>query len=539
MSNKKYFSYIRVSTQRQGQFGTSLIEQKAAIERYAQKFDLSIVIYYEECETAAKQGRPIFLEMLKALKKGKANGVIIHKIDRSARNLRDWADLGSLIDAGIEVHFAAESLDLQSRGGRLSADIQAVVASDYIRNLREEAKKGIYGRLKQGLYPFPAVIGYLNTGKGNPKKIDKTQSSLIKEAFELYARGNIGLRELSEMMYGKGLRNKKAGKVTVAGLATILHNPFYIGLIKIEKTGEMFAGIHQPIISKSLFEQVQAVFAEKNIKKSEKHFFVFRRQIHCGKCCNLYIAEKKKGHIYYRCHTRNCTRGTVKEEVIEAEILNFLQPLELNDLEYRYFRQETIKQSNNNQVELEANYKRLELLQKQIADRLSKLADAYVDEVFDRETYQTKKNQLLLEEQELKEKLTNLKTDFDEAGKRLEAFLELLNSAYLSYKSGTPEEKRELVKTVFSNCKIRDKSVLVKPYFPFQLMSERQSVISGGPERDTSRTFSESFKKLFKYFSKSDIAKNDNSFVNYLNSKNKIKDTNKYPKSNHLISNSI
>ncbi len=53
-----------------------------------------------------------------------------------------------------EVHFANESLDLQSRGGRLSADIQAVVAADYIRNLREETRKGFYGRLKQGLCPM-------------------------------------------------------------------------------------------------------------------------------------------------------------------------------------------------------------------------------------------------------------------------------------------------------------------------------------------------------------------------------------------------
>ena len=85
---------------------------------------------------------------------------IIHKIDRSARNLKDWSDLGEMIDSGIQVHFVNESLDLHSRGGRLSADIQAVVAADYIRNLREETRKGFYGRIKQGVYPLPAPLGY-------------------------------------------------------------------------------------------------------------------------------------------------------------------------------------------------------------------------------------------------------------------------------------------------------------------------------------------------------------------------------------------
>src|SRR6266705_452979 len=155
---KGYFSYIRVSTVRQGQTGTSLTEQREAIQRYAQRWSLEIVREFEEKETAAKSGRPVFLQMLSALKQRKADGVIIHKIDRSARNLRDWAELGDAIDRGIEVHFANENLDLESRGGRLSADIQAVVAADYIRNLREESRKGFYGRIKQGFYPLPAVI---------------------------------------------------------------------------------------------------------------------------------------------------------------------------------------------------------------------------------------------------------------------------------------------------------------------------------------------------------------------------------------------
>src|SRR5579864_4765278 len=141
----QYFGYIRVSTVKQGEHGVSLQQQREAIERYAQRNNCKVIQWFEEQETAAKRGRPVFSEMMKLLRRGKARGVIIHKIDRSARNLRDWADLGELIDHGIDVYFVNESLDLHSRGGRLSADIQAVVASDYIRNLREEAKKGFYG----------------------------------------------------------------------------------------------------------------------------------------------------------------------------------------------------------------------------------------------------------------------------------------------------------------------------------------------------------------------------------------------------------
>jgi site-specific DNA recombinase len=132
----QFFGYIRVSTAKQGEQGVSLRQQRDAIERYAQRNSLEIIRWFEEQETAAKRGRPVFGEMMKLLRKKRIAGVIIHKIDRSARNLKDWADLGELIDSGIDVRFANESLDLSSRGGRLSADIQAVVAADYIRNLR-------------------------------------------------------------------------------------------------------------------------------------------------------------------------------------------------------------------------------------------------------------------------------------------------------------------------------------------------------------------------------------------------------------------
>src|ERR1022692_917213 len=102
---KELYAYVRVSTVRQGEHGSSLQEQRAAIESFAKHHGFVISEWFEEKETAAKRGRRIFSRMLRQLQRGKADGVIIHKIDRSARNLRDWADLGELIDQGVQVHF--------------------------------------------------------------------------------------------------------------------------------------------------------------------------------------------------------------------------------------------------------------------------------------------------------------------------------------------------------------------------------------------------------------------------------------------------
>jgi site-specific DNA recombinase len=251
---KKCFAYIRVSTPKQGK-GVSLQEQKEAIIRFAERNGFEIIQWFEERETAAKRGRPVFNKMLNLLKTGDANAIIIHKIDRSARNLRDWADLGELIDQGFNVYFANESLDLHSRGGRLSADIQAVVAADYIRNLKEETRKGFEGRLRQGLYPWPAPIGYLDHGKGQLKARDPVKAPLVLSTFEAYATGKYTLNRLVEFVAQLGLTNRYGGKVDRNALSVMLNNPFYMGIIRVGGGNETFPGKHEAIVPPSIFRR--------------------------------------------------------------------------------------------------------------------------------------------------------------------------------------------------------------------------------------------------------------------------------------------
>ncbi len=65
-----YLAYVRVSTVKQGERGSSLQEQKSAIEMYAARHGLSIGTWYEEIETAAKQGRTMFTRLMAELTKG-------------------------------------------------------------------------------------------------------------------------------------------------------------------------------------------------------------------------------------------------------------------------------------------------------------------------------------------------------------------------------------------------------------------------------------------------------------------------------------
>lgn len=500
-----YFSYIRVSTARQGQTGTSLTEQREAIRRYADRWNLDVIKEYEERETAAKRGRPVFSDMMKALRSGQGRGVIIHKIDRSARNLKDWADLGELIDQGSEIHFANESLDLHSRGGRLSADIQAVVASDYIRNLREETRKGFYGRIKQGLYPRPAPVGYTDCGKGKVKEPDAVQAPLVRRAFEMYATGRWNLDDLVEQLYELGLRNKRGGRVTRNGLSHMLHNPFYCGTIRIKTRGEVFTGAHQSIITPSLFERVQRTFGGKNHEKKHRHFMLFRRVLRCARCQATLIGERQKGNTYYRCQTKTCSQKTIREDAVEDAFMEVLKLLRFNDAENQQLRAQ-VKDAYRSATEVrDAQTKAFNLQREQLQTRLSKLADAYIDGVLDKETYLGKKNAIVMEEQTVKEKLNDLETDEQHVLKRVEGFLELVNNAYLSYKLATSEEKREMVKIVTSNSEVEGKTLIPKLHYPFQAVLEREKIACGSAQRASPRILSSLLSQLYSYFEKNEI----------------------------------
>jgi site-specific DNA recombinase len=503
-----YFAYARVSTPRQGEKGVSLQEQKAAIERYAAIHQLEIARWFEERESAAHTGRAAFSDMLRLLHLGKTQGVIIHKIDRSARNMQDWADVGKLADAGVEVHFATENVDLKTVAGRLSADIQAVVAAHYSRNLREEVKKGIYGRLKQGFYPFRAPIGYLDQGAAKAKIADPVRAPLVRQAFELYGSGRFSLPDLVKDLYRMGLRNLNGGPVTMNGLVTILKNSFYVGLIRIEKTGQTFSGTHEPLLTTAAFEKAQAVLAGKRPDRSKSHLFTYSRIARCKTCGYSLIAERQKGHVYYRCHNRPfknppiCPPTIVREEQLDEAILNALAAVDLSASELDTVRTSLNAWRRDSEKDRAEHVGGIRLQLDRIQSRLEKLADSLIDGTIDKTLFTRKQSALLLEQARMREQLTETEKGSLAAIETLEKIVELAKSPSVLYKTASPEKKRESLKTLLSNLAVSGKNVEVTLAIPFQILAERQKTDGGGPYKGTCRTWEQIVEQLRTHLEK-------------------------------------
>ncbi|GMV90918.1 MAG: recombinase [Candidatus Hydrogenedentota bacterium] len=495
----KVFAYVRVSTVKQGEKGVSLQEQRDAIVRYCERESLEIVEWFEERQTAAKSGRPVFGQMLSRLRQGKASGIVIHKIDRSARNLRDWAKLGELIDRGIKIHFANEGLDLHTRGGRLSADIQAVVAADYIRNLREESRKGFYGRLKQGFYPLPAPLGYLDNGGGAKKTLDPSTAPSVKRAFDLYATGRYTLDTLRAELHQSGLRNRHGTSISLNGISRLLNNPFYTGLIRLARTREVFEGNHEPLISRIVFDRVQAILTGRTPVRTRRNSFLYRKLITCRHCGYTMSGECQKGHTYYRCHSRTCPTKGVREEAIDVAVVATLGSLEFSDRERKKLTQ-LIDAHRASWLETKAGLtKALELRIKRVTDRLNRLTDAYLDQAIDRKMYEERKENLIADRMAAEKARTELESSANDVLYRVREIFERANSAPVLYEMALKDTKRELLGTLTSNLAVNERNVVVELSSPFDIIANRRKPTNGDPYRGRLRTLEAMLAGVIKH----------------------------------------
>lgn len=488
---KTYFAYIRVSTVKQGERGSSLQEQRAAIEAFAQRQKLTVSEWFEDRETAAKKGRTQFLRMMGRLEKGKAAGVLLHKIDRGARNLWDWARIQSLLDAGIEVHFVHDNLDMSSRGGRLAADIQAVVAADYVRNLRDEVHKGQRGRLKQGLYPFGAPIGYLNNGRGQAKTIDPVRGPLVRLAFELYASRRFSFDTLRAELRRHGLTRKNGGPLSRCSITAMLRNPFYAGVLRVKSTGEHFAGAHEALIGASLFKEVQDVLDGKAKKGPLKREFLYRKLFACASCRATLVGERQKGIVYYRCHTKDCPTTGIREDEITKELTELTVGLQFIEQDIEGMTP-LLDEEDKVWVKIKRDQLRTASLRvSAIEERERRLTDAYIDKLIERDAYSARRGALLLELAEARETHQRILYDDQAIGLQIKGFFEFMSALRFDRAVERIPQLQDVLRIVTSNRTLSGKNACATLQTPFREISSDLAVLRCPPLRDASRTFSD------------------------------------------------
>ena len=125
----KAIGYIRVSTEKQKNEGFSLEAQERKIRAMADVQDLVLDRIISDDESGKNLDRPGMKQVLEMVENKQVDTVIIAKLDRLTRSVKDLSELMELFDKkGVALVSVNESLDTHSAAGRLVMNIMAAVS---------------------------------------------------------------------------------------------------------------------------------------------------------------------------------------------------------------------------------------------------------------------------------------------------------------------------------------------------------------------------------------------------------------------------
>ena len=274
--------YVRKSTERGlDQEFNSLDNQELACKAYIASQAFQGWEYTKTYSDAAISGgtmaRPGLKQMLKDIKAGSIQCVLVYKIDRFSRSIYDFKIMMKEVFEKHDCNLVSitQSFDTSTAMGKLTlnmllsfAEFEREVASERVRDkMRATKSKGMW---VGGVAP----LGYdLQFGKLVP---NQTEVQQVTQIYETYLESS-GITECREKLVEMGITGKrwltKKGEerggqpMTNAILERVLKNQIYLGKLPNKSTNEVFDGQHPAIITKELFNKVQQKLTENNNHK--------------------------------------------------------------------------------------------------------------------------------------------------------------------------------------------------------------------------------------------------------------------------------
>lgn len=309
-------SYLRVSTRGQAERGGgadegfSIPAQREANRKKARSLGAMVGKEFVDRGASAKSAdRPELQKMLEYVKENadRVDYVIVHKVDRLARNRGDDIDImRTLRECGVQLVSASESID-DTPAGMLLHGIMSSIAEFYSQNLATEVKKGMTEKAQRGGTVYRAPLGYKNIrridDKGREERtvvLDEERAPLVKLAFEEYATGKWVVADLADHLAACGLTTRATPNIPSEpidrkALYKVLANRYYTGVLSFK--GVEYPGTHPALIGMDVWQQVQDVLTSHvNGERTREHPHFLKGSLYCRSCGSRMIINYTKSH---------------------------------------------------------------------------------------------------------------------------------------------------------------------------------------------------------------------------------------------------
>lgn len=263
--------------------------------------------------------------MLKKIKNGIINNVVVYKIDRLTRSTRDLIDLIEFFNEyDCSFNSLNELIDTKSSTGRMFIKIIGIFAEFERENIIERVKLGLERKVKEGYSIASKNISYgYDKKKGsNIQVINKEEAKVVKLIYSKFINGET-YSEIARYLNLNNIKTKNNNSWSYKTIKLLLMNPNYVGKVRYGiNTSRYFEvnGKHCSIIDSKLYNLVQNKILHYKINDS-----IFKDKIFCA-CglsltlkINKYISKKNVIKIYYRyvCKNKLCSFFGISESNLE------------------------------------------------------------------------------------------------------------------------------------------------------------------------------------------------------------------------------
>lgn len=336
------------SSEKQALSVDSQVKEMLAI---AEREELEVVDIRRESHSAKASGqRPVFNELITDLNSGRYTGILTWAPDRLSRNA---GDLGTLVDLMDEkklhqIRTYGQSFQNSPNEKFLLMILcsQAKLEND---NKSINVKRGLRTRCEMGLWPAPAPMGYLNEKRADRKGhvfIDPERGHIIKKMFEKVAYEKWSGKKIYHWLkFDLNFKTPNGNKgLTLSNIYLLLQNDFYYGSFEYPRKSSLwYKGVHEPLITKELFDQVQAQVKSQIIRVEDKEF-AFTKIMQCGLCGSGISADEKfkkqkngniHRHVYYGCtksKDKHCKCGYINESELIEQFIGLVDSIDINEI---------------------------------------------------------------------------------------------------------------------------------------------------------------------------------------------------------------
>jgi len=307
----------------------------------------------------------------------------------------------------------------------------------------------------QGGWPVRAPFGYRNVRRDGGRRGGESvlepdqQAPIVIWAFERYATGSLSVAALTEALAEKVLRNRLGNPPGTSTVHRMLRSPVYAGVVRWK--GAEHEGIHQPLISRELFDRVQSILDVHSTggDRGWKHDHYLKGTLVCAECgSKLYYALAKRRFGYFRCIGRNTRRTRCSQDryvpaaELEREIEGLYEGVQVPAaLRRRLERvlQVEVAQREQNRAEVAAFLSRR---LHQLATEREKLLRAYYADAIDVVMLRREQGRINAEVADAESQLATDGEKLAQAKQIIDLALDLAKDCAASYRKAKPEVRK-------------------------------------------------------------------------------------------------